>query len=170
MQKPAYKNLGLLLLRLSIGSIFLVHGYQKLADIEGTTKFMDSLGVPMANAAAWLVGLVEFVGGGLIILGLFTCLASALLAIVMLVAIFTAHADAGLTGPGGKELPVALLGGLLALMGAGSGKWSIIGKMACGSGCCKDKPVSEPIKEDTQTGCCGGCGKDDKPAEEKKTT
>ena len=156
--KPWCKHLGLLVLRLILGAIFVYHGYGKLTNIEATAGFFSMLHIPMATVMAYVVGLVELVGGALLILGLFTCIASMLLMVVMLVALFTAHLGKPFSGPMGLEFPLAVLGGLAALAGTGGGKWVVWKKGCCTSAC---------AGKDGATCACGGngacqCGADKK--------
>jgi putative oxidoreductase len=117
------KDIGLLALRIAVGLIFIVHGWAKLNGIEGTGAWMSSLGLPLSGTFwAWLVGLVEFLGGLAVLLGFYTSMAAKLLAINMLLALLLAH----LSAPWAKaELAIALLGGSLALSGLGGGKWKL---------------------------------------------
>lgn len=102
---------GMTLLRVVIGIVFLAHGVQKLQGIDGTIGFFASLG--MSAFFAYLVAWVETVAGIALIVGLMTTIASYLLAIIMVVAIFTVKAKIGLVG--GYELDLVLLAGLLTL-------------------------------------------------------
>lgn len=81
---------GAVILRLALGLSMAVHGYQKVvphAALHNFSTYVTTLGLP-----AWL-GVVsaytEFLGGILVLLGLFTRFASALIAINMLVALIT---------------------------------------------------------------------------------
>lgn len=123
--EESMRNWGLLFLRIAVGIIFIYHGWGKLNGIEQTAGFFDKTGIPFAGFMAWVVALVEFLGGIAVLLGVFTRLAAKLLAIVMIVALLTAH----MGGPWkSAELPIALLGGLLALWGIGGGKWQVTKK------------------------------------------
>jgi putative oxidoreductase len=119
---PGYKAFGLFALRLALGSIFLMAGIGKLQNLEMTTQMFEGMGIPLAGIVAPLVGLVETFGGLALILGISTLASSFLLAIIMVVSILAVK----LGGPfKGMQLDLALLGGLLALMGTGPGKWTI---------------------------------------------
>ncbi|MCL1125114.1 DoxX family protein [Shewanella surugensis] len=77
------------LIRLLVGAVvFFPEGLQKLffADILGTGRFIK-IGIPWADFFGPFVGVFETVCGLLIILGLFTRLASIPLIVIMLVAI-----------------------------------------------------------------------------------
>src|SRR5262245_31512731 len=86
----------LLPLRLVVGIGFLLHGLAKL--IRGPAMFgslLESIGAPYPGLTAWMVTLVEVLGGVLLIIGLFVVLASIPLIISMLVALFTIHIHYG---------------------------------------------------------------------------
>jgi putative oxidoreductase len=79
-----------LLARLSIGFIFLQSGWGKLHHLDKVVAFFTSLGIPAANIQAPFVAGVELVGGALVLIGLFTRVASVPLIGTMVVAILTA--------------------------------------------------------------------------------
>jgi putative oxidoreductase len=82
--------LGPLLVRISLASVFIVTGWGKLHNLPKVTGFFTELGIPMPGFNAGLVSCVEFFGGILILLGLFTRFAAIPMAFSMLVAILTA--------------------------------------------------------------------------------
>jgi uncharacterized membrane protein YphA (DoxX/SURF4 family) len=78
-----------ILVRLLVGLVvFFPEGIQKLAfpDILGAGRFAN-IGIPYPNLMGPFVGVVETICGALIILGLFTRLASIPLIVIMIVAI-----------------------------------------------------------------------------------
>jgi putative oxidoreductase len=125
-------------LRLCVGSVFLVHGAQKLfgllggPGLSGTAHLLTSLGLPYAMPLAVALGVVEFGGGVLLILGSLTLLTSlALLAEVALTA-WKLHPPHGFTVTGAltpgqtqADLHLVLVGALFCLMLGGPGAWSI---------------------------------------------
>ena len=90
---------GMTILRVILGITFMMHGAQKLfgmfggGGLDGTTKFMASLGLEPASLMAFMAGLGEFGGGLLLLLGLFTRLGALGTAIVSLVAILDADKE-----------------------------------------------------------------------------
>lgn len=122
MNTNNYYDWAPLLLRLGVGLIFVYAGWGKLTGIEGTTEFFGSLGIPMAGIMAWVVGLIEFVGGLMVLTGFKITIPSLLLAIIMVVALLT-------TKLGGEfraaRLDLLLLFVTLALAIIGSGKYSL---------------------------------------------
>jgi putative oxidoreductase len=79
-----------LLTRLVIGYAFFLTGRGKLENIEGTVGFFTELGIPFPELNAAFVARVELYGGALLIVGLATRLAAALLGSTMIVALLTA--------------------------------------------------------------------------------
>jgi len=75
--------------RLTIAGIFLQTGWGKLHHLDKVTQFFASLGIPAPQLQAPFVATVEFGGGLLILLGLFTRLAAIPLIGTMVVAIAT---------------------------------------------------------------------------------
>ncbi len=120
---------GLLILRLVFGLGVASHGAQKLfgwfggKGVEGTGAFLESLGFHPGRSYAVLNGMCEFLGGLLLALGLLVPLASALIILVMVVAIVTVHLPNGFFNERkGLELPLVYATGaaLIALTGPGT--------------------------------------------------
>jgi len=119
-----------LVLRLVVGTIFIVHGYQKLTGLEGYTGYLTSLGVPLAGLFAVIVMIVEFFGGILLVLGFFTHWVAKLQAIEMIVVIPLVHLGNGfLNSNMGYEFPLLILAASISLMITGAGEWSLDHKM-----------------------------------------
>ena len=119
---------GLLVLRIALGVVFIAHGSQKLFEftIPGTVQSFGSMGAPLPEVTAPLVAVLEFGGGMLLILGLFTRLVAILLTITMAVAIALAHSTSGFwVESGGFEYAGVLAAGALALALTGSGVLSL---------------------------------------------
>src|SRR5580700_12085144 len=76
-----FKPLGLLVLRVALGASFLYHGYPKLSDPARAFKLFQGYGLP--SYFAYISGILEVFGGGLLIAGLFTRGVALLLAIEM---------------------------------------------------------------------------------------
>lgn len=97
-----------LLVRVVFGFMFLYHGFVKFqGGIENTAGYFESLG--LMSSLAFVVAIIELVGGLLLILGLGTRIVGALFAVIMIGAIFTAKLSLGLFGDGtyaGYELEV----------------------------------------------------------------
>jgi putative oxidoreductase len=123
-------------LRLAVGAVFVGHGAQKLfgiwggPGIEGTATGFAQIGLAPAMPLAVMVGIVEFVGGGLLILGGLTLVSSLALTFTMLVAIWKVHLAGGFFLPAGFEYNLVLIGALVSLMLTGPGAFSIDGRRA----------------------------------------
>jgi putative oxidoreductase len=135
--KGANVDLGLLILRLGLGSVMFAHGSQKLlgwfggSGIHGFIGWLGSMGIPMP--LAWLTILVEFFGGLGILFGLLARLSALAFGIEMVVAVFLVHWKVGffmnwgsVAGHGeGWEYCLALLTASLALALVGPGRYAI---------------------------------------------
>ena len=100
-----------LLLRVSMGVLFLAHAAVKLFVFTpaGTAQFFGSIGLPAA--LAYLVIAAEVAGGIALILGLWTRAVALALVPILLGTIFTVHGSAGwmFSNPnGGWEYPLFL--------------------------------------------------------------
>ena len=123
-------KLGRLLLRVTVGSIFVEHGTQKLfgwfggPGPDGTGQFFESVGLQPGRRNAIAAGLAEAGGGVMLAVGAATPLAAAAVSSVMLTALRTVIWRDGIkTGTGGYEL--LLLASALALAESGPGSWSV---------------------------------------------
>lgn len=129
--KKNYADWATLPLRLALGIVFLMHGMQKLfgafsgPGIEGTQGFMASLGVVLPGFMGIVVAAVEFFGGLLVLLGLFTRYASLLIAVDMFFAFLLVHMKNGFFLPMGYEFVFTLFLIAIALVLTGAGKWSL---------------------------------------------
>jgi putative oxidoreductase len=121
------KDLGLTLLRVVLGVIFLAHGYQKLFvwGIGGVTGAFTQMGIPAPHLSAYLATFAELFGGMALLLGLFTRLAAIPVAITMVVAILEVHLRGGFYAPKGVEYPLTLLAANIVLVLAGGGVFAI---------------------------------------------
>lgn len=128
-----------LALRIPVGIIFIAHGAQKLFGafggygLEGTGKFMASLGMPAGYLMALLAGSAEFYGGIALLIGLLVRPASAVLAFTMLVAMFSVHVSHGLfMSNNGYEYALSLLAVSVSLLFSGAGSLSLDNVLAKG--------------------------------------
>jgi putative oxidoreductase len=123
-------DLGRLLLRLTIGGTFFVHGTQKLFGWfggygpDGTGQFFESLGLRPGRRNALAAGSTEAGCGILVALGLATPLAAAGLSSVMITALRTAVWNEGIK-PATGEHEVLLAAAALALTETGPGAPSL---------------------------------------------
>jgi putative oxidoreductase len=119
---------GLTILRIVVGIVFLVHGYQKLFHMgfHGVAGFFGHAGIPLPMLSAVIVTLVEFVGGIMLVAGIGVRIAAALNAVDMAVAVFFVHLKHGFGAQnGGFEYPLTLLAATLCLALSGGGMFSL---------------------------------------------
>jgi len=130
------KSFGLLVIRIIVGVVFIAHGWLKFNDMPGTIGFFAMLGIPAFFA--YVVAIVEFLGGISLLIGFGSKIAGGLLAIDMLVATLGVHKSYGLIGPMGAELTLVLFAAALGIAIAGPGRYSLGLCCGCpGSGTCK---------------------------------
>ncbi|CAN7407027.1 DoxX family protein [Bradyrhizobium sp. LjRoot220] len=84
---------GPLIMRLVVGYTFMLAGWGKLNNLPLVTENFAGWGIPFPNILTPFVASVECFGGAMLILGLFTRIPAAMLAVVMLVAIKAAKWD-----------------------------------------------------------------------------
>ena len=131
MSDVRFASIGALLLRLSLGILFIPHGLAKLKNPAGFAGFLQQLHVPAPTLFAWIVALLEVVGGALLIVGLLTRVVGLGLAVEMLVAILAVkigRAHAPFTSSGqtsGWEFEFILLAVGLALAFLGTGMYGV---------------------------------------------
>jgi putative oxidoreductase len=118
----ALRPLGLLLLRLVLGIIFIWHGYPKLTHPNAMHGMFLQHGLPGYFVS--VAGVLEVFGGGLLILGFFARIAAMLLAIEMAVAIWKVHSAGGYLAVHNYEFPLVLAAACFALATVGAGRAS----------------------------------------------
>lgn len=119
----ALQPLGLLLLRMTLGIIFISHGYPKVTHPSAMHGVFVQHGLPAYFVE--IAGVLEVFAGGLLVLGLFTRIAALLLAIEMGVAIWKVHSSGGYLAIHNYEFPLALAVGCFALATVGAGRLSV---------------------------------------------
>ena len=126
------KDIFYFIFRVFVGLLFMQHGFQKLfgmlegPGIQGFAGFLGSMGFPAPTLFATIAGSIEFFGGLLIALGLFTRLASSLAAIMILIAYSVAHGTKGfLPILNGGELAILYFFVFIAITAFGARKWRL---------------------------------------------
>lgn len=119
--------IALALLRITVGFVFAMHGYQKFFQygLDGVTGGFTQWGVPMAQVAAPLVATVELVGGLMVMLGIYHRLAALGHVCVMVGAIFFVKLNGGFFAPAGFELELTLGVAALTIVLAGGGVFAL---------------------------------------------
>ena len=126
MRNGMNPELGLAILRIVLGVIFIAHGLPKLTGgVAETAGWFGSLGIPAPMIAAWFIALLETLGGLMLVVGFFVTPVALLLAAHMLTGIILVHAANGFyvigAGSGGIEFNLILAAGLLAMVFCGPG-------------------------------------------------
>ncbi|MGH9776209.1 MAG: DoxX family protein [Candidatus Acidiferrales bacterium] len=136
--------LALLLLRVSLGIVFIYHGYPKLfTSAPQAAHFFVRAGFP--SYFAYIAGAIEFFGGILLIVGLFTRFASLLITCEMAVALWRVHQlQGGWLAVDNYEYPLVLACACFALVALGAGIISLDHAIFRGGG--KGKPAARKPK------------------------
>src|SRR5262249_19542958 len=109
-------------LRIVAAFLYLLHGTSKLFGVPPTASGAT---VPLASRLG-VAGVIEIVGGTLILVGLFTSVAAFICSGEMAFAYFLAHAPRGWIPLGNLgELPILYCFIFLYLAAAGPGPWSV---------------------------------------------
>jgi putative oxidoreductase len=107
--------------RIVTGFLFLFHGLQKLLGLFGGT-------VMPVGSLPWIAGVIELVGGTLVMIGLLTRVAAFICSGEMAVAYFMAHqSKGGWPVQNGGELAALYCFAFLYIAARGAGIWSVDG-------------------------------------------
>ena len=112
-----------LVVRVAAGVTLIVVSLSKFTRHEALVDSFERYGLPWPDASVYLAGTVELIGGVLLVVGLITRVAAAVVAINMTVAVLTGgRVDIDLYHVGLGSL---LLAAALFLLWAGGGPWSV---------------------------------------------
>ena len=119
------RPLALLLLRLGLGIIFVYHGFPKLfTHTHEALREFPRMGFP--SYFVYVAGIVEFFGGCLLIVGLFTRIAALLIAGEMAIAIWRVPLPhGGVMAVSNYQFPLALAVAAFTLVAVGAGAVSL---------------------------------------------
>ncbi|MBV9424028.1 MAG: DoxX family protein [Solirubrobacterales bacterium] len=125
-------KIGRLLLRITVGSLFIGHGTQKLFGwfgghgLDATSQAFEGMGMRPGRLHATAAGTAESAGGTALALGFATPLAASALISVMLTAINRVHIKNGPWATnGGYEYNLVMIAAALALAEVGPGELSL---------------------------------------------
>lgn len=117
---PISHDIAILLLRIGVGIVFIFHGWMKFENLEMTKGFFVNVGLP--SVLVYIIATIELIGGIAILFGLFTDIASILLAFVMAGAILFVQLKSGFSG---FEFELVLLLSSLAIAFSSPGKYNL---------------------------------------------
>src|SRR3954471_12256343 len=124
--RQAWEPRGLSILRIVVGLLFVEHGTQKIFNFPPNPNPRP---FHLFTLVPGLAGIMELVGGVLIVLGLFTRPVAFLLSGEMAFAYFMSHAPHGFfpisTGGNGGELAILYCFVFLYFVFVGAGVWSL---------------------------------------------
>lgn len=117
---------GLLVLRLAVGTVFIMHGWQKLlvTGLPDVAGLLELIGFKPPDFWAALLTFSELAGGFALIVGIWTRLAAFVLGVTMVVAISTVLGPKGFFLPG-YEFELTLLAVCVALLMTGPGRYAV---------------------------------------------
>ena len=119
------KSFGLLILRISIGTMLIHHGYEKTADIQNfADAFVRPIGLPFPILSSYIAAYSEIYGSWLVIVGLFTRFAALSIVGTIGVAIYHAIVTAGFNIYL-LELLILYMGGSLCILLLGAGDFAL---------------------------------------------
>jgi putative oxidoreductase len=119
-------NIAALVGRILICIIFLLSGFAKITEFNGTVAYIASVGLPMPQVGAIIAIIVEVIGGLCILVGFQARFAALIVAIFSVAAAFSFHMN--FTDPMQKInflKNLAIAGGLLQIFAFGPGAYSI---------------------------------------------
>ncbi|BAT60922.1 inner membrane protein YphA [Variibacter gotjawalensis] len=117
--------------RALIPIMFIHSGWGKLMAIERTVAAITSKGLPQPTVLAWVVAIVELVGGVMVLVGFKTRYAALALLVFTAIATYYFHNFWALSGDAVNLQRImalknlAVMGALLMLIANGSGRFSV---------------------------------------------
>lgn len=129
-QRAMMRSHGILVGRILLGLLFLVAGYNKfMGGVGNFAGGLESMGLPLPALLAWVVVLIEIVGGAMLIVGYRVGQAAGALAVFLLLTVLLVHnplKDAAELTAALKNL--SILGGMLYVLAYGAGEGWKLGK------------------------------------------
>lgn len=124
-------DLGALIARLFLAALFVQSGFGMLTAVGGIAKLLASKGFPQPTAFGYAVGLVEFVGGLLILIGYKTRWVALILLVFTAGTVVVSHNFWALEGAAAMAQRtqalknLGIMGGFLLLASFGPGRLSV---------------------------------------------
>ncbi len=124
-------DLGLLVMRVVLGGVFVAHGAQKLFGVlggpgpDGFAQYLQQKGFEQTTVLSWVTGVTELGGGVLLILGLFTPLAAAGVLGVMVNAVALKLGNGFFASSDGVEYEIVLGALAFGLLFTGPGRAAV---------------------------------------------
>ena len=118
-------DLAALALRLTLGILFVLHGWPKVKNPKQPAAWVRSTGWTWAASFAYEFSFLEFLGGIALVIGLLTRIVGILFVLQMIATTIFARAKLGKKLMGGWETDLLFLAGALALVLLGAGAWSL---------------------------------------------
>jgi putative oxidoreductase len=125
------KDLAVLVGRILLAVMFVLSGYGKLTGFDGAVGYISSKGLPMPQVLAAIAILIEVGGGLAIIIGWKTRWAALafIVFLIVITPIFHNYWAVAADQMMGQQINfmknVAVLGGMLLLLGFGAGRYSV---------------------------------------------
>ncbi len=139
MTRANKTNIGLLSLRLAIGTIFFLHGWMKLIGAREAfvQEVLNMVGWSVPDVFLWVLTFWELLGGLALVIGAFARPAALLLTLEMITVVALFHVRQGffiVAVPNvplayGFEYHIALVGGLVCVALGGPGAWALESKL-----------------------------------------
>ena len=121
-----YGGAGVLVLRLAFAYVLIKHGWGKVKNPKGTAEWFSSMGFKPGKLAAFATIIVEFFGGILVAVGLFTqYVAIAAIGEFLVILIWKIARGNPMVGEYGYEIDLMMFGTAVALFFLGAGIYSL---------------------------------------------
>lgn len=121
--------------RLLLAAIFLVSGFAKLVDVEGTAGYMTAVGIPAAHTLTVVAGVAEILGALAIAIGLLARIGALGLILYLIPTTLIFHGFWAYEGSEQKLQLVnfmknlGIVGGLMLVFAYGAGRYSVDAKL-----------------------------------------
>lgn len=136
MATDAGRGVGLLLARICLAALFLWSGFHNVQHTGETAVKLAGMGYPAPEILAIIAAAAELGGGLSLLLGILTPLGCLSLILFLLPTTYSFHLPQALQGNPEQVAAtlknMALVGGLIALMFSGSGRFSFDGRVTKG--------------------------------------